>query len=62
VPPGLLRTLAGLVGRAADIDRLTAPLRVDACKARRLLGWASPIAQREGLLRTAAAYAAGTSR
>ncbi len=57
VQKSLLLAAAGLIGRAADIDRLTSPLLVDASKARRLLGWRSQIDQREGLLRTGAAFA-----
>jgi nucleoside-diphosphate-sugar epimerase len=57
VQKGLLLAAAGLIGRAADIDRLTSPLLVDASKARRLLGWRSQIDQRDGLLRTGAAFA-----
>ncbi|MGI4860828.1 MAG: NAD-dependent epimerase/dehydratase family protein [Janthinobacterium lividum] len=54
VPPGLL-TLAGrLSGRGDQIQRLTAPLRLDIHAIRRILHWTPPHSIEQGIMETAA--------
>ena len=53
VPVWCLRAVAALIGRSPEIDRLAGSLTVDISKARRLLGWAPPVAVDEGLRRVA---------
>ena len=54
VPLPLLRGVAGLLGRAEAVDKLLAPLQVDARKARQQLGWTPPLTLAQGLQRAAA--------
>lgn len=54
VPPALLRRLAALLGRADVVDKLLAPLQVDASKARQQLGWTAPYTLAQGLQRAVA--------
>jgi nucleoside-diphosphate-sugar epimerase len=58
VPPGLLRAAGVLTGRAAQIERLTSSLQVDASLIRERLGWQPPFAVKEGLEATARWYRA----
>jgi nucleoside-diphosphate-sugar epimerase len=55
VPLPLLRSLARMAGFGAELERLAAPLQVDASKARQLLDWMPPLSLDEGLQRAAAA-------
>jgi UDP-glucose 4-epimerase len=48
-PPGLLRALLVPLGRAGDLDRLTADLVVDASHLRERLGFEAPQTLEEGL-------------
>jgi nucleoside-diphosphate-sugar epimerase len=52
-PPGLLRLGARMLGRERLADSLLASLRVDASRARRLLGWQPPVRAAEGVRRAA---------
>ncbi|SAK74552.1 putative epimerase/dehydratase WbiG [Caballeronia pedi] len=54
VPAGLLRGIASLTGKTAQIDRLTGSLRVDSQRIRDALGWQAPQSLDEGLAATAA--------
>ena len=57
-PVSVLRVVATLVGRSAEIARLAGSLQVDSEPARRELGWHAPLTTREGV-RAAAVPAAG---
>lgn len=57
VPAALLRAAAALIGRGAAVDKLAAELAVDPSAFRRDTGWVAPLAPRDGLGRTARAYA-----
>jgi UDP-glucose 4-epimerase len=54
VPAGLLRGVARLAGKTAQIDRLTGSLRVDSRRIRETLGWQAPQTLDQGLAATAA--------
>ncbi|SAL66353.1 putative epimerase/dehydratase WbiG [Caballeronia arvi] len=54
VPAGLLRGIARVAGKTAQIDRLTGSLRVDSHRIRETLGWQAPQSLDEGLAATAA--------
>ncbi len=56
-PSGALSLAARLVGLRAAFDKLTASLRVDASKARRLLGWSPEVPVAEGLRATGRSFA-----
>lgn len=56
VPPGLLRVVATVLGRAGQIDRLFGSLRINDEKIRRELGWAPPYSMEQGLRSTADWY------
>ena len=56
VPVGLVRALAGLAGRSADVQRLLSPLQVDARRIREELGWAPPFTLDQGIAETARWY------
>jgi UDP-glucose 4-epimerase len=58
VPPGLLRAAGVLTGRAAQLERLTSSLQVDASLIHERLGWRPPFAVEEGLEATARWYRA----
>jgi nucleoside-diphosphate-sugar epimerase len=58
VPVPLVRLAGRLGGRSAEIDRLVGSLQVDAAAARRVLGWAPPVAARDGLAEMAVAFQA----
>lgn len=55
-PPVILRVLARLLGKSAQVDRLFGSLRVDSSKLRQQLGWAPPYTLQQGLLETARWY------
>ncbi len=52
-PPAMLRIAAGAMGRPGVYERLCGSLRVDASKARVLLGWRPPLTVDEELAHTA---------
>ncbi|AQG99445.1 NAD-dependent dehydratase [Burkholderia sp. KK1] len=54
VPASVLRGLARVAGKTAQIDRLTGSLRVDSRRIRETLGWQAPQSLDEGLAATAA--------
>jgi UDP-glucose 4-epimerase len=54
VPAGLLRGMAKLAGKTAEVDRLTGSLRVDSSRLRDPLGWRAPQTFDDGLAATAA--------
>jgi len=56
LPTPLLEGLAGLLGRRADIQRLTGSLRVDDSRIRQELGWLPPRTLDEGLAQMAQAH------
>jgi len=56
VPVSVLRAIGKVVGKEAVLDRLCNSLRVDASKARTLLGWQPRISLDEGLARTVKWY------
>lgn len=58
-PAGALSLAARALGLGAAFDKLTAPLRVDVSKARRLLGWSSHVAVADGLRATGRSFARG---
>jgi UDP-glucose 4-epimerase len=58
VPPRLLRLAGALTGRAAQMDRLTGSLRIDASRIRSELDWHPPFRVQEGLEATARWYRA----
>lgn len=55
-PPGLLRAVATLLGRAEQIDRLFGSLRVSDQKIRSELAWVPPYSMEQGLRATAEWY------
>ena len=56
LPAPLLEGLAGLVGRRADVQRLTGSLTVDDSLIRRELGWIPPRTLDEGLAQMTRAW------
>lgn len=62
VPTWLVRLAAGMVRRGPEVDRLVADLRVDAEKARRLLGWQPQLSLDEGLRRCAVSTSTAQDR
>lgn len=62
VPVGLLRGMARVAGKTAQIDRLTGSLRVDSKRIREALGWCAPQSLDEGLAAAAAWYRATRGR
>jgi len=55
LPPVLLRLSARLLGREAELRRLTSSLQVDSLPTRRLLDWQPPVSLAQGIARCAAA-------
>ncbi len=55
-PPALLRGIARIAGKSADIDRLTGSLILDDRKIRNTLGWRPPYSLADGLAQTVAWY------
>jgi nucleoside-diphosphate-sugar epimerase len=62
LPAPLLSIGARLLGRSADLAKLSAPLLVDASKARTLLGWQSSQTLYDSICETAMAYRSNTVR
>jgi nucleoside-diphosphate-sugar epimerase len=62
VPVAVLRAAAGMVGRAAEMERLCGSLFVDITQTRRELNWSAPVSVDEGLARTVAWYRAAHQR
>ena len=56
MPVGLLRAAAAVLGRAADVNRLTEDHQVDTSRILDLLGWRAPQSLNEGLAEVARAY------
>jgi nucleoside-diphosphate-sugar epimerase len=56
VPVSVLRFCAGVVGRRAEITRLTGSLVVNAAQTRSDLSWSPPVTVNEALARTVASY------
>ncbi len=56
LPPGLLRRVAAMLGRAAQVDRLFGSLRINDSKIRSELGWVPPYTMEQGLRDTAEWY------
>ena len=56
LPPGVLRALAALTGRSAEVHRLCDTLAVDISQTRARLGWAPPLSLEAGLGRTVRWY------
>jgi len=59
LPAPLLQGLAGLIGRRADVQRLTGSLVVDDSRIRRELGWVPPRTLDEGLAQMTRAWLDG---
>lgn len=57
LPTGLMRALAGLVGKRKTFDKLTASLQVDASETFEVLNWRPPMLLRDGLRETARWFA-----
>ena len=55
-PPAVLRTIAGLLGKSAQVDRLFGSLQIDSAKIRRELNWSQPYTLQQGLQATAEWY------
>ena len=51
MPPALLRTALGLMGRSRDVQRLFDPLALDTTRIRTLLDWTPPLSLAEGVRR-----------
>ena len=56
LPVGTLRAAAALLGRGAEIDRLSQSLRIDITSTRDRLGWSPPLTLEQGLARTVEWY------
>ncbi len=57
-PPAILRAIASLVGKTAQVDRLFGSLRIDSHKIRDELNWTPPYTLQQGLKKTADWYCA----
>ncbi len=55
-PPAVLRSVAGLLGKSAQVDRLFGSLQIDSQKIRTELGWTPPYTLQQGLQATADWY------
>ncbi len=55
-PPAVLRAIAGLLGKSAQVDRLFGSLQIDSQKIRTELGWTPPYTLQQGLQTTADWY------
>jgi nucleoside-diphosphate-sugar epimerase len=56
VPQGLLRAVAGVLGKSSAVDRLFGSLYLESAKFRQDLGWVPPFSLQEGLNETASWY------
>ena len=61
-PPAVLRAMAALLGKSAQVDRLFGSLRIDSQKIRDELGWTPPYTLQQGLRETASWYRSIPSR
>ena len=61
-PPGLLRAVAAVLGRAEQVDRLFGSLRVNDQKLHGELGWKPPYTLEHGLRATADWYRSARPR
>jgi len=61
-PMSLLRLAASMAGKSAELQRLTANLRVDASAARNTLGWQPKVTLQAGLVEMAQWFAGEVSR
>jgi UDP-glucose 4-epimerase len=59
-PPSLLRVAAGLVGRSAEMDRLTESLQLDSRHLQEELGWTPPFTLERSLELSIGRHVAGT--
>ena len=57
-PVGLMRTLGGLLGMSAAVQRLASSLQVNSTKARTLLNWQPPLKAKDAIALTAQAFLA----
>ncbi|MFM2408801.1 MAG: hypothetical protein RL358_1543 [Pseudomonadota bacterium] len=55
-PPAVLRAIAGLLGKSAQVDRLFDSLQIDSLAIREELGWMPPYTLQQGLQATADWY------
>jgi UDP-glucose 4-epimerase len=55
-PPSLLKFLARLIGKSAQVERLLGSLQVDSGKIRSELNWTPPYSLQQGLKATAEWY------
>ncbi len=55
-PPIMLKTMGKIIGRSAEIDRLTGSFCVDSSKIRTMLGWNPPYTLEEGIRKTVLWY------
>ena len=55
-PPAVLRAIASLLGKSAQVDRLFGSLQIDSQKIRTELGWTPPYTLQQGLQATADWY------
>ncbi|MDH2917883.1 MAG: SDR family oxidoreductase [Sideroxydans sp.] len=55
-PPSVLRAIASLLGKSAQVDRLFGSLQIDSQKIRTELGWTPPYTLQQGLQTTADWY------
>lgn len=53
VPQGLIRAVAGVLGKSSAVDRLFGSLYLDSAKIRQELGWVPPFSMQDGLNETA---------
>jgi len=56
VPQGLIRAVAGVLGKSSAVDRLFGSLYLDSAKIRQELGWLPPFSLQDGLNETANWY------
>ena len=56
ISPSLIRLVAGLAGKSAEVNRLLGSLQIDSSKIRCELGWVPAYTLAQGLAETAAWY------
>lgn len=59
-PPGVLKAMASIVGKSAEMGRLVGSLVVDCAKIRSEIGWIPPYTMSQGLRETVEWYLAGS--